>query len=92
MKFMDNSKLYYLINLVRYFRSFAIRHPDLTGAVAPPLYYSAFFSAAIFGSVIFHDVLLFYIPIIAFVVVPLYSLYVPVCSSESESGSRLSGF
>tara|TARA_A100001011_G_C14014633_1_gene716896 strand:- start:88 stop:450 length:363 start_codon:yes stop_codon:yes gene_type:complete len=76
MKFMENSKVYYLVKLVRDFRSFAILHPYLTGAVAPPLYYSAFFSAAIFGSVIFHDMLLFYIPIIAFVVVPLYNLYV----------------
>jgi len=65
-----------IIKLVRDFRSFAILHPYITAVVAPPLYYSAFFSAAIFGSVIFHDVLLFYIPITAFVVVPLYNLYV----------------
>ncbi len=66
----------YVFKLIKNFKSFAILYPYLTGAFAPPLYYSAFFSAAIFGSIIVYDMLLFYIPIIAFVVVPLYNLYV----------------
>ena len=76
MKFIGIKMLFLFSHAVKAFRNFAIENPFITAAVAPPLYYSAFFSAAIFGCIIIHDALLIYIPMIAFIVVPLYNLFV----------------